>query len=48
MAAALIIALNMLFGSPAATQPTAAQVSAATTYVAQNPGIVVTDQQIVN
>ena len=41
MAAALIIALNMLFGSAAATQPTSAQISQATSYVAQQPGIIV-------
>ena len=47
MAAAIIIALQILFGSSAATEPTGDQVSAAQTYVAQNPGIVVTDQTIV-
>jgi hypothetical protein len=46
MAAALIIALQILFGSSAATQPTSAQLTQANAYVAQQPGIIVVGDTI--
>ncbi|MEP7235726.1 MAG: hypothetical protein ABI778_10565 [Ignavibacteriota bacterium] len=47
MAAALILAIQLLFGANAASQPTSAQLQVAASSIQAPSGIVVQDQSIV-